>query len=73
MAPPLYEGLLVDADGNDMTVDELARDITAFLAWTAEPKLEDRKRMGLKVVLFLLVLTGLYYVLKRKIWANVEH
>ncbi len=73
MAPPLFEGLLVDAEGNDMTVDELARDITAFLAWTAEPTLEDRKRMGLKVVLFLLVLTGLYYVWKRKIWAGVEH
>ena len=56
-----------------MTVDELARDITAFLAWTAEPTLEDRKRMGLKVVLFLLVVTGLYYVWKRKIWAGVEH
>ena len=73
MAPPLYEGLLVDADGNDVAVDELATDITAFLAWTAEPKLEDRKKMGLKVVLFLLVLTGLYYVWKRKVWANVEH
>ncbi len=73
MAPPLFEGLIVDAEGNDMTVDELARDITAFLAWTAEPTLEDRKRMGLKVVLFLLVLTGLYYVWKRKIWASVEH
>ena len=73
MAPPLYEGLLVDAEGNDMKVEDLARDITAFLAWTAEPTLEDRKRMGMKVVLFLLVLTGLYYVWKRKIWANVEH
>ncbi len=73
MAPPLYEGLLVDAEGNDMTVDALARDITAFLAWAAEPTLEDRKRMGLKVVLFLLVLTGLYYVWKRKVWASVEH
>ncbi len=73
MAPPLFEGLLVDAEGNDMKVDDMARDITAFLAWTAEPKLEDRKRMGLKVVLFLLVLTGFYYVCKRKIWASVEH
>ena len=73
MAPPLYDGLLVDAEGDDVTVDELARDITAFLAWAAEPKLEDRKRMGLKAVLFLLVLTGLYYVWKRKVWARIEH
>ncbi len=73
MAPPLYDGLIVDAEGNDMTVDELARDITAFLAWAAEPNLEERKGLGLKVILFLLVLTGLYYACKRKIWANVDH
>ena len=73
MAPPLYLGLLVNSDGTDASVDEMAADIAAFLTWTAEPRLEDRKGMGLKVILFLLVLTGLLYVCKRKIWANVEH
>lgn len=73
MAPPLYPGLLVDEEGNDVPTEQMARDITAFLAWTAEPKLEDRKSLGLKTILFLLVLTGLYYVCKRKIWARLEH
>jgi ubiquinol-cytochrome c reductase cytochrome c1 subunit len=73
MAPPLYEGLGVNADGSDASIDEMSDDIAAFLTWTAEPRLEDRKGMGLKVILFLLVLTGLLYVSKRKIWANVEH
>ena len=73
MAPPLYEGLGMNADGSDASLDEMAADISAFLTWTAEPRLEDRKGMGLKVILFLLVLTGLLYVSKRKIWANVEH
>jgi cytochrome c1 len=73
MAPPLYEGLGVNADGTDASIDEMADDVAAFLTWAAEPRLEDRKGMGLKVILFLLVLTGLLYVSKRKIWANVEH
>ena len=73
MAPPLYPGLLLDADGNEASTASMAQDIAAFLAWTAEPKLEERKRLGLKVVLFLLVGTGLLYVCKRKIWAKVEH
>jgi ubiquinol-cytochrome c reductase cytochrome c1 subunit len=73
MAPPLYEGLLVNEDGSDASVEQMAEDVTAFLTWAAEPRLEDRKGMGLKVILFLLVLTGLLYVSKRKIWANVEH
>ena len=73
MAPPLFEGMRVDEDGNDMPVEAMARDVAAFLAWTAEPKLEDRKAMGFRVVLFLLVLTGLLYVCKRKVWAGVEH
>ena len=50
----------------------MASDVTAFLAWAAEPELEARKRMGVKVLLFLLVLTGLLYAVKRKIWADVH-
>ena len=69
MAPPLWDDML----GDGATVERQAEDIAAFLAWTAEPKLEDRKSLGLKVVLFLLALTGLVYVCKRKIWAGIEH
>jgi cytochrome c1 len=53
------------------TVDQYARDVTAFLTWTAEPHLEARKRLGFQVMLFLIVLAGLLYFTKKKIWARV--
>ena len=53
------------------TVDQYARDVTAFLAWTAEPHLEARKRIGFQVMLFLIVLAVLLYFTKKKIWARV--
>ncbi|WP_414473465.1 cytochrome c1 [Microvirga sp. M2] len=53
------------------TVDQYAKDVTAFLTWTAEPHLEARKRLGFQVMLFLLVLSGLLYFTKKKIWARV--
>ncbi|HEV2559951.1 MAG TPA: cytochrome c1 [Microvirga sp.] len=53
------------------TVDQYARDVTAFLMWTAEPHLEARKELGFKVIVFLLLLTGLLYFTKKKIWARI--
>jgi ubiquinol-cytochrome c reductase cytochrome c1 subunit len=50
----------------------MASDLAVFLTWTAEPTLEERKRTGLKVILFLVILTGLLYATKRKIWAHVH-
>lgn len=72
MPPPLSEDAVEFADGTKATVAQMSADVTTFLAWTAEPELEERKRMGVKVVLFLLVLTGLFYALKRKIWSDVH-
>ena len=73
MPPPLSADQVTYADGTSATVEQMASDVTQFLAWTAEPKLEVRKQTGLKVVLFLIVLTGLTFALKRKIWADVPH
>ncbi len=73
MPPPLFDDVVEYADGTPATLDQTARDVSAFLMWAAEPHLEASKSIGLKVLLFLLVLTGLFYVTKRKIWANVEH
>jgi cytochrome c1 len=53
------------------TVEQYARDVTAFLTWTAEPHLEARKRLGFQVMIFLIVLAGLLYFTKKKIWARV--
>lgn len=54
------------------TKEQMARDVTAFLAWAAEPALEERKRLGLKVMLFLLLMTGVFFAIKRKVWANAH-
>lgn len=72
MAPPLIEGGVSYADGTEATVDQMATDVSAFLRWTSEPQLETRKAMGVKVILFLLVFTGLLYAVKRKIWADLH-
>jgi ubiquinol-cytochrome c reductase cytochrome c1 subunit len=72
MPPPLNPDQVTYADGTKATVEQMAHDVSAFLAWAAEPELEARKRLGLKVVLFLLILTGLLYVAKRKIWSDVH-
>jgi len=72
MAPPLGEDAVEYSDGTKATTDQMARDVTTFLAWAAEPELEHRKQLGIKVILFLLVLTAMLYALKRKIWADVH-
>ena len=73
MPSPLQEDGIEFADGTKASIDQQAKDVTTFLAWAAEPELEVRKRMGVKTILFLLLLTGLFYVLKRRIWADVRH
>ena len=70
MAAPLSEDAVEFEDKTKATVDQMAKDVTTFLTWAAEPELEERKRMGIKVVLFLIVLTGLFYAIKRKVWAD---
>jgi len=72
MPAPLSAEVVEYADGTKATVEQMALDVSAFLAWTAEPELEERKRLGIKVLLFLIVFTGLLYALKRRIWANVH-
>lgn len=72
MPPPLNVDGVTYQDGLKATVEQQARDVTTFLAWAAEPELEARKQMGIKVLLFLIVLTGILYAAKRKVWAAVH-
>lgn len=70
MSPPLFEDSVEYSDGTKATVENMAWDITNFLQWAAEPEMEDRKRIGWKVVLFLLVLSAMLYAAKRKVWSD---
>lgn len=72
MAPPLSPDVISYADDTEATVDQMAADVSAFLRWTSEPQLEQRKTMGVKVMLFLLVFTGILYAVKRKVWADLH-
>ena len=73
MPQPLYEDGVEYADGTKATPDQMARDVTAFLAWASEPEMEDRKRLGISVILFLLVLTILSYLAMKQIWAPIKN
>ena len=72
MPPPITaDGQVTYSPGNPApTVDQMAKDVSAFLVWTAEPKLEDRHATGLAVVIFLLIATILGYLAYRNIWAT---
>ena len=72
MPQPLYGEDVEYADGHDATIEEHAKDVTAFLAWTAEPELEERKRMGVASLFFLIVMSVLSYFAMRFIWADVK-
>ncbi len=72
MPKPLNDGQVTFDDGSPATLEQYAKDVTAFLMWTAEPHLEARKRMGLQVMVFLILFTGLLYFTKKKVWADAH-
>ena len=78
MPQPLSDGqveYVKGADGKPQapeTVDQYAKDVSAFLMWAAEPHMEQRKETGFRVLAFLLVFAGLLYFTKKKIWSRVE-
>ncbi|MDT6939103.1 cytochrome c1 [Brucella pseudogrignonensis] len=73
MAKPLSDDQVTYDDGSPQTVDQYARDVSAFLMWSAEPHLEERKKLGFRVLIFLVLFAGLVYIAKRAIWSNVKH
>ena len=72
MPPPLTDKRVDYTDGAPMTIEQYAKDISAFLMWTAEPHLDARKRIGMQVFIFLVVLAGLLYFTKKKVWHEVK-
>jgi len=73
MPKPLSDGQVEYTDGTPTTVDQYGKDVAAFLMWAAEPKLNARKQLGFQVMVFLIVLTGLLYFTKKKVWHAVLH
>jgi ubiquinol-cytochrome c reductase cytochrome c1 subunit len=72
MPPPLAGDDVTYADGTKATVDQEAHDVTTFLAWATEPLREERKRTGVKVLIFLVAMTGVLYFAKRQIWSDLH-
>jgi ubiquinol-cytochrome c reductase cytochrome c1 subunit len=70
MPPPIANDQVTYEDGTPQTVDQYAKDVASFMMWAAEPKLEDRKRTGFMVMLFLLGLTALVWLTKRSVYAG---
>ena len=72
MPSPLADDGVEYADGTKATIEQQSRDVTTFLTWAAEPNMEERKRTGVMVIVFLLFMVGLTYVTKRAVWKNVH-
>ena len=68
MTTPLSDGLVEYSDGTQSTTAQMAKDITTFLVWTAEPHLESQHRIGFKVIIYLIILLTLVYMSKQKVW-----
>ena len=73
MPPVLNDGLVTYEDGTEATAEQMAKDVTAFLVWAADPHMQERKSMGFKVVIFLAMLTLMFVALKREVWAHLKH
>ena len=72
MSNQLSDGLVEYSDGTTATVEQMSKDVTTFLMWTAEPHLESRHQMGFKAVVYLIILTILVYFSMKRIWSRVE-
>ena len=73
MPAPLTAGQVTYDDGTEATVDQMSKDVAAFIAWTSEPKMVERKQMGFGVIIFLLAFAGVTYASYRRIWKGVAH
>lgn len=72
MPAPLSDGQVTYMDGTKASVEQMAMDVTVFLQWAAEPEMENRKSMGLKVMMFLVAFTILFYISKKRIWQDIR-
>ena len=72
MSSPLSEEIVEYTDGTEATVDQMAKDVTTFLTWAAEPELEARHKTGVKVLVYLILLSVLVFLSMKRIWSRVD-
>lgn len=72
MPAPLSNDLITYQDGTNASTEQMAKDVVNFLQWAAEPEMEQRKRMGIKVLVFLALMTVLFYIAKKRVWNDVH-
>jgi ubiquinol-cytochrome c reductase cytochrome c1 subunit len=72
MAPRLDEGYVDYDDVTENTLPQLSEDVTTFLVWSAEPELEVRKNLGIKVILFFIIFGIFIYISKKRLWRDIH-
>ena len=72
MSSPLSEGIVEYSDGTEASMDQMAKDVTTFLSWAAEPELEQRHKTGFKVMIYLILLSVLVYLSMKRIWLRID-
>ena len=72
MSNPLSDGLVEYNDGTKATEKQMAKDVTTFLAWAAEPHLEARHKIGFKVIIYLIIISLLAYLSMKRLWSRIE-
>jgi ubiquinol-cytochrome c reductase cytochrome c1 subunit len=72
MPQPLSDSMVTYQDGTAATIEQMSEDVVNFLQWAAEPEMGARKTMGLKAIIYLLILTVLFYVAKSHVWAKID-
>ncbi len=72
MPQPLHDGQVTYADGTPASINQMSKDVVTFLTYAANPEMEQRKRMGVRIVLFFAVMSGLTYAVKRKVWSDAH-
>lgn len=72
MPAPLTDGQVEYTDGSPATVDQYAHDVSAFLMWASEPSLEARKLLGIRVLIYLLIMSALFWLAKRALWSRLH-
>ena len=72
MSAPLVEGIVEYADGTEASIENMAKDVTTFLSWAAEPELETRHKTGVKVLLYLILLSILVFLSMKRIWSRID-